>query len=342
MQRSDLEFTYPEELVALEPVRAFRALLCQNSKPFTELKTKADLFNLFLPGDLLLINSTQVVPRRVFTLTHEILFLEEKGPLLWEVLFQAKDLALGAQVDLPGGRRMILEKKGLPQLVRLTEPLADDYFFTFGQPALPPYIQRLRKERQARPEDHKWYQTEWAEKPGSVAAPTASLHFSAQDLELLAGRGVEVLPLTLHVGAGTFLPIKSEKLADHQMHAEWVHVPLTTAAALKRAQQNKSRTNRIWALGTTATRAAEAWASGALTENAHGDYQGHTNLFIQPGYEFQMVQGLLTNFHQPGSTLLALVAAFAGLKRVREAYEYAISQRFALFSYGDLSVWTKN
>jgi S-adenosylmethionine:tRNA ribosyltransferase-isomerase len=196
----------------------------------------------------------------------------------------------------------------------------------------------MRNDPHQTNEDREWYQTAWAEVEGSVAAPTASLHFSKGALDTLKARGILVEQITLHVGAGTFLPIKSGNLQDHVMHNEWSIVPKSVQDKILRARQNG---NRIWALGTTATRALESWACGKLEISENGDAVGSTDLFIYPGFEFKVVDGLLTNFHQPKSTLVALVSAFAGREIVLNAYKWAIENKFRLFSYGDLTLWKR-
>ena len=216
--------------------------------------------------------------------------------------------------------------------------LTDEYFAQHGHLALPPYIQKARQKREPLAADEAWYQTAWAETAGSLAAPTASLHFSAQDLEELKDKGVHVAPLTLHVGIGTFLPVKTENLDEHLMHKEWAHIPTSSIESIQLAKKNQKR---VWALGTTVVRSLESWAHERLQVAPEGAAFGETDLFIRPGFEFRVVDAMLTNFHQPCSTLLALVAAFSGLERVQKAYGYAIDKRFRLFSYGDLSLWLK-
>jgi S-adenosylmethionine:tRNA ribosyltransferase-isomerase len=180
--------------------------------------------------------------------------------------------------------------------------------------------------------DKAWYQTEWNKNSGSAASPTASLHFKSEDLESLKSRGVIVQTITLHVGMGTFLPIKTDSLSEHIMHSEYYEIPEETIAQIEIA---KSKGRRIWALGTTVARSLESFAQT-------GKKSGDTKLFIQSGFEWRLTSGLLTNFHQPKTTLLALVAAFAGdLDLVKNIYNYAVENRFRLFSYGDLTVWTK-
>ncbi|MGE0633740.1 MAG: S-adenosylmethionine:tRNA ribosyltransferase-isomerase, partial [Pseudobdellovibrionaceae bacterium] len=236
-----------------------------------------------------------------------------------------------------------LAAKGRPQKVQVSKPLTDVYFSKVGELPLPPYIQKARGERHNVASDESWYQTVWATKPGSFAAPTASLHFKNEHLQLLKEKGVIITYVTLHVGLGTFLPVTAEDLDHHEMHPEWVEVPATTWSAIESA---KSKGKKIWALGTTVCRSLESVPRGLLNRQDDGVYQGLTNLLLQPreteaGSDFKVVNVLLTNFHQPKSTLLALVASFAGLERVKTCYKWAIERKFRLFSYGDLSVWEK-
>jgi S-adenosylmethionine:tRNA ribosyltransferase-isomerase len=335
MRRDQLLYDYPDRLIATEPRADFRIAAFQSTPH--EL-TKAELFSLFAPGDVLVINDSRVEARRVFAGGLEILFLKPCGELEWEVLFPARDYKIGMMIQLPGGVSAMLAAKGLPQRLKLSQAVGAKYFAAFGEPALPPYIQAARGERRARPQDHEWYQTKWAHEPGSAAAPTASLHFTNEDLDVLRAAEVAIAPLTLHVGLGTFMPIKSEHLEDHPMHSERVEIPAATIARITAARAAKKR---VWALGTTALRAVESWARGAFARNEQGGFAGETNLFIRPGFDFQVARGLLTNFHQPESTLLALVMAFAGENETRRLYEWAIAREFRLFSYGDLSVWMR-
>lgn len=220
----------------------------------------------------------------------------------------------------------------------MSRSLTEDYFEEVGDVPLPPYIQKARGQREGRLEDKTWYQTEWAKFAGSSAAPTASLHFHNEDFEKLKDRGVNVAKLTLHVGLGTFLPIAFENLSEHQMHAETVVIPAATWAKVLETQKSRGR---IWAVGTTVTRALESAAHGLLTVQTNGDLTGESRLFIRDDFDWRVVGGILTNFHQHQTTLLALVASFAGLEKVKSSYEWAIERKFRLFSYGDLSVWTR-
>ncbi len=338
MQTSDLDFQYPNELIATEPSRPVRVAFMNGDKPPQELGLQG-LFSQFKKGDLLVINESQVVPARVFSADEvEVLFLKAVDELHWHVLFPARDLKIGADLALPGELKLTLTEKGLPQTVKLSRRIDFDYFAKHGEVALPPYIQEARGQRHNRAEDVTWYQSAWASQKGSVAAPTASLHFQNADLEALKDRGVNIARVTLHVGAGTFFPVRAATLSEHVMHEEWVEIP---AATVKLIATTKEKGKRVWALGTTVARTLESQAQGLFQVGADGSFSGSTKLFIYPPYKFQVVDALLTNFHQPKSTLFGLVAAFAGLDRAKQAYAWAIAKEFKLFSYGDLSAWTK-
>ncbi len=339
MQTDQLEFSYPESLVATEPSRPTRVLWSGSIQGLQEITIGDLVEQRIAPGDLLVINDTKVIPARVFAESgEEILFLKPSdgsnfqiGAQRWEVLFAARSHKTGDELKLPGQIKARLESKGLPQTLNLNQSVSEDYFFKNGEMALPPYIQQARGHRHQSPKDDDWYRTKWEAFAGSVAAPTASLHFILSDLDRARSRGVRVEPLTLHVGAGTFLPVRSEVLSDHKMHFESYSISESLVEAI---HECRAKGGRVWALGTTVTRALEAWAQT-------GEKRGQTDLLIYPPYEFQVVGGLLTNFHQPRSTLLALVMAFAGIEQVREAYNWAIDKEFRLFSYGDLSAWIK-
>lgn len=353
MKITDLQFSYPESLVATEPVRPSRVLKVElghlneksndGSSPFQEISIQ-NLIDLIPAGDVLVINETQVLKRRIYTNQDlEILFLSHSTPQqnTWEVLFPSKKYQIGEVINLPDFNNqkysMTLIKKGRPQIVQTNLPLTEEYFQACAELPLPPYIQKARGQRHTVDADQNWYQTAWAEKPGSLAAPTASLHFSAEDIEKLQNKGVLVQKLVLHVGLGTFLPVTSEDLDQHDMHEEYVEIPWPT---WRQVQSAKVLGKGVWSLGTTCTRALESAAHGLLAEGPEG-MKGMTKLLIQPGFDWKVVNRLLTNFHQPESTLLALVSAFADLNTVKSAYQYAIDRRFRLFSYGDLSVWIR-
>lgn len=335
MKRADLHFSYPEELVAVEPKRPSRVMWVEGGKA-SEISI-ASLKDKFQAGDVLVINETRVLPRRVFAGELEILFLNEVEPNLWQVLFPSAKFKVNHEFDLPGHVKMTLVEKGRPQFVRVSSQLDSRYFETHGELPLPPYIQKARAERHNQASDPEWYQTAWSAVPGSMAAPTASLHFSLADLADLRSRGVAIHKLVLHVGLGTFLPVTSENLEEHQMHKEFIEISRSTWAAVDQAQLND---RRIWALGTTVARSLESAARGLLNETPQG-FVGESDLFLYPGADWKVVNRLLTNFHQPESTLLALVASFCDLQTVQSTYQWAIDKKFRLFSYGDLSAWTR-
>lgn len=340
MHIKELDFSYPDELVALEPKRPSRVMWVGDQGP-QEISIP-DLINAIPAGDVLVINDTKVLKRRIFVpfkRTYlEVLFLTRKDPLTWEVLFPAKEIKIGHVLDLPDGVKAELIEKGRPQLLKLSRAVDEKYFARNAELPLPPYIQKLRASRHTVKQDDRWYQTVWAKNYGSLASPTASLHFQKEDMEALANKGVIVVPVTLHVGLGTFLPVTTEKLEDFQMHSEVVEVPVST---WDQVQQAKARGAKVWTMGTTATRAVESVGNGLLPMEGNA-FKGTTNIFITPGYKWTVVDRLLTNFHQPESTLIALVAAFSSLEKVKAYYQWAIEKKFRLFSYGDLSVWLRD
>ena len=336
MQKSDLNFSFPEELIATERKPVSRVMLVQNGEQ-QEVTTNYILTQI-QPGDLLVVNETKVIPARVFSQSGlEILFIENTSENLWKVLCPAKKWKAGTQQVLPGGVELELVEKGRPQIVKTNRPIDETYFHEFGEMPLPPYIQQARGERHSRQEDKSNYQTDWASELGSLAAPTASLHFTNQDLQKVRDRGANIEKVCLHVGLGTFLPIYVDNLDEHTMHNEQVFI---SSEVWQKIQKTKNSGGKVWALGSTVTRALESQALGMLAEKDQS-FSGQTNLFIKPGFEYKVVDVLMTNFHQPESTLVAMVMAFAGVETVNQSYQWAIERKFRLFSYGDLSVWMK-
>lgn len=336
MKLSDLKFDYPEELIATSPVRPSRVMWVEDNQQDPVEVSIQDLINKIPAGDIFVINNTKVLKRRVFAENEvEILFLDqiEKNAdcSTWTVLFPSKKFNIGSVIQLPHGFKAELMEKGRPQVVKVTPAITDDDFQKIAELPLPPYIQRARDSRHNVEADENWYQTAWAKKAGSMAAPTASLHFDAEDINLLKLKGVQVVELTLHVGLGTFLPVSVEDLNDHVMHEEQYEIAKEDWQQIKDA---KKQNKKVWALGTTSTRVLE---SVVRTEKLFGS----TDILLQVGSEFKIVDRLLTNFHQPESTLLALVSGFSSLEKVKKSYSWAIDKKFRLFSYGDLSVWIK-
>lgn len=335
MKLADLKFDYPEELIATSPVRPSRVMWVEEGQKPREISI-AELIDSIPLGDVLVVNNTKVLKRRVFAGNEvEVLFLdkmdETENSNTWKVLFPSKKFQIGDELALPRGFKLRLLEKGRPQLVEVTPALTDSDFAEIAELPLPPYIQKARDSRHNFADDEAWYQTAWASAPGSMAAPTASLHFTKSDMDRLKNRGVQVLELTLHVGLGTFLPVVTEDLNQHQMHSEQYEISPENWNQILKAKLAK---NKVWALGTTTTRVLETIART-------NRMQGFTNLLLQPGSDFNIVDRLLTNFHQPESTLLALVASFSSLEQVKQNYAWAMEKKFRLFSYGDLSVWIK-
>lgn len=337
MKITDLEFSYPEELIATEPRRPSRVMWVEKDGTPSEISFQ-DLLTRIPAGDLLVVNNTRVLKRRVFADDLEILFLKQINGTDWEVLFPSKKLKIGAVLNLPENVQMTLIEKGRPQKVRLSQEVGEDYFQKVAELPLPPYIQKARDQRHTVDADESWYQTAWAEKPGSFAAPTASLHFTDQDMQSLKAKGVRILEVTLHVGLGTFLPVTAEDLDQHDMHEEYVEI---SASVWQTILSARKAGQKVWSLGTTTTRSLESAGQGVLPGSPEAGFQGFTKILIQPGYEFRVVDRLLTNFHQPQSTLLALVSGFSSLSTVKACYQWAIERKFRLFSYGDLTCWTR-
>lgn len=331
MNTVDLEYSYPDKLLALKPQEPCRVLMMEQETSPQEIKLQNAL-DCVEQGDLFIVNNSGVKACRVFSKDLEFLFLNKKSQFEWEVLFKSAKYKVGKKLNLPGGVAAELLQKGRPQLIKVDQDLDMNYFDEYGEFAIPPYIQKLRGTRKASNEDKYWYQIDWKKNQNSLAAPTASLHFLKEDLSRLKDRGVVVEEVSLDVGLGTFLPLEEKNIVAGRLHKESFFVSQKTKKALIFAKENKKR---IWALGTTALRAVESCSLDGLDE------AGDTELFIMPGYKFKWVSGLFTNFHQPSSSLLALVMAFYGIEETKKSYEFAIQNDFRLFSYGDLSVWKK-
>lgn len=327
----DFDFALPPELIAQHPANersASRLLDGTGAEPADRIFR--ELPSLLEAGDLLVFNDTRVVKARLFGEKPtggklELLIERVIGPR--EVVAHmkvSKKPPLGTVLAMHGGFAAALEGRwpdAQGPLFRLT--FSEDPYALMeqhGHVPLPPYI-----EHGDTPADVERYQTVFAKNPGAVAAPTAALHFDEPLLAELAARGIERASVTLHVGAGTFQPVKTENIADHTMHSEWYDIPPATQEAIARA---RARGNRIVAVGTTTVRTLESWAIS-------GEATGDTSIFITPGFRFRVVDRLVTNFHLPRSTLLMLVSAFAGYDRIMTLYRHAVAQRYRFFSYGD-------
>ena len=332
MRLSDFDYELPQELIAQHPPadRSGSRLLHLDgvSGVFSDHRI-SDLPRFFQQGDLLVFNDTRVIKARLTGVKDSGGQVEV---MIDRVLDNRRALALArasraprvGQHVLVGGNTQLTVAAREGDLFELAFP--EDVFSVLdrcGQVPLPPYIDRSPRE-----EDEARYQTVYARAPGAVAAPTAGLHFDRDLLDRLRDLGVATAYVTLHVGAGTFQPVRTDQVERHVMHAEWYCVPQATADAVARTRAHRGR---ICAVGTTSLRALESAASDGAVHAGSGE----TRLFVRPGYRFSVVDRLLTNFHLPRSTLLMLVSAFAGLDNIRRAYRHAIAQRYRFFSYGD-------
>jgi S-adenosylmethionine:tRNA ribosyltransferase-isomerase len=347
MRVDQFDFDLPEDRIALHPAepRDSARLLVVGPDGSLDDRVVTDLFDILQPGDVLVVNDTRVIPaeltgtrvrgdsrRRVAFNLHKRIDAD-----MWLAFARpAKILAKGDLLELGKGRRRLNAEvigRGEAGEVKLKFELSgtrlDEAIKANGAMPLPPYIEGKR-ETEAR--DEVDYQTVYATVEGAVAAPTAGLHFTEKLLQELALKGVGVERLTLHVGAGTFLPVKAEDTAEHKMHAEWGEI---TQAVAERIAAAKARGGRIVAVGTTSMRLLEsaARATGELQP-----FMGETDIFITPGFDFHVVDVLMTNFHLPRSTLFMLVSAFSGLETMRRAYAHAIGHGYRFYSYGDASL----
>jgi len=345
MRVDEFDFELPEELIALRPARPRRASRLLVADHATQrISAFEKLADELREGDLLVFNDTKVIPARLVGLRRretggeggevkmEATLMKRLAPDTWRTLAKpGKRLKPGDQAvfgDLTG--EIVAKGEGGQVDIRFDATGADlDAAIAIaGVPPLPPYIAARRGPDV---EDEADYQTIFAEKSGAVAAPTASLHFDEAVMASLSARGVATTRLTLHVGAGTFLPVKAEDTDDHVMHAEWGEVREETCEAIAAARKAGGR---VIAAGTTALRLLETAASSGEVRPWRGD----TDIFITPGYQFQAADGLITNFHLPKSTLMMLVSAFAGTDRIRALYVYAIENKMRFYSYGDASL----
>jgi S-adenosylmethionine:tRNA ribosyltransferase-isomerase len=336
MQLSDFNYDLPPNLIAQHP------LANRTDSRLLEVKAEGgksaqlidrqfrDILGLFKPGDLLILNDTRVIPARLHGKKEtggnvELLIERISGDRqAWVQIRASKVPKIGSMVHIHNKNEETLPVEMIGYDGRFYEVRFPENVLSllerFGELPLPPYI-----EHQPDQEDSKRYQTVVAKNPGAVAAPTAGLHFDEVILQQLSKLGVKQATVTLHVGAGTFTPVREEDLSKHKMHYEWFAVPADTLTAIQETQRHGGR---IIAVGTTSLRALESQAQSLKAS-------GETNLFITPGYTFKTVDCLLTNFHLPKSTLLMLVSAFAGMDNIRNAYQHAIQQEYRFFSYGD-------
>ena len=338
------DFDLPEDRIALRPVRprsAARLLVCEGDR--LNDHRASDLPDILRPGDRLVLNDTRVIPARLTGVRRretrdgagaariEATLLEPQADGCWTALVKPlRKIAQGERIVFSDALSAVLMDKCPDGTARLRFE-AEEFSTALaaaGAMPLPPYIAGRRAPDEADRDD---YQTVWAREDGAVAAPTASLHFDRPLLDALEARGIGFTHVTLHVGAGTFLPVKADDLTDHRMHAERGRI---TEAAATEIVRTRAEGGRVIPVGTTAMRLVETAAQGGAVE----PWEGATDIFIRPGFPFRASDALMTNFHLPRSTLMMLISAFLGPERVRRAYAHAIAQRYRFFSYGDASL----
>lgn len=347
MKTSDFYYDLPKELIAQDPLAdrtGSRLMVLYRDTGKTEHKHFYEIIDYLNPGDCLVINDTKVIPARLIgERLHrtdgpvkepdvpgakvEVLLLKRLSESRWETLVKpGKRCRVGDRVSFGNGKLLCEIKEVLPDGNRIVEFIFDGIFEeildALGQMPLPPYITHELKDRNR-------YQTVYAKYDGSAAAPTAGLHFTKELLERIAEKGVSIAHVTLHVGLGTFRPVKEENILDHQMHTEWYRVLPEDAEKMNEAKRSG---HRVIAVGTTSCRTLETVADENGVMKAAS---GETGIFIYPGYRFKEVDALITNFHLPESTLIMLVSAFADREKVLKAYEEAVSMKYRFFSFGD-------
>ena len=335
MKTTDFYFDLPEELIAQTPLErrdGSRLLTLNKETGETQHKHFYELPSMLRPGDCLVLNDSRVLPARLLGRRSsggacEVLLLIDRGEKVWECLVRpGKKLRTGARVTFGDGEltaEIVGEVEGGNRLVRFEyEGIFLEVLERLGKMPLPPYI---KEELQ----DSERYQTVYSKVVGSAAAPTAGLHFTKDLLEQVKGTGVKVCYVTLHVGLGTFRPVKAENLDEHEMHSEYCVISQETADVINETKRNGGR---VICVGTTSCRTIESWANEDGTMEAKA---GWTNIFIYPGYRFKVLDALVTNFHLPESTLIMLVSALAGREHVLAAYEEAVREHYRFFSFGD-------
>ena len=335
MKTSDFYFDLPPELIAQTPLErrdGSRLLTLDKTTGETGHMRFYDLPTLLRPGDCLVLNDSRVLPARLIGRRAgggacEVLLLIDRGDRVWECLVRpGKKLRSGAKITFGDGElsaEVVGEVEGGNRLVRFDyEGIFLETLERLGKMPLPPYIK-------AELEDRERYQTVYSKVTGSAAAPTAGLHFTKELLEQVQAMGVKVCYVTLHVGLGTFRPVKAENLDEHEMHSEYCVIPQKTADVIN---ETKRAGGRVICVGTTSCRTIESWAGEDGTMKATA---GWTNIFIYPGYRFKALDALITNFHLPESTLIMLVSALAGRENVLNAYSEAVRERYRFFSFGD-------
>lgn len=337
MKKSDFYYNLPEELIAQTPVTPrdhSRLMVVDRESGAITHRHFYNLCDILQKGDLLVMNDSRVLPARLYGekvdngTFIEFLLLEQKGDKLWEIICRpGKKAKVGTKFSFGGGKLLAEVVEVKPDGNRIVQFSCDGNFYTvldeIGQMPLPPYITKKL-------EDKERYQTVYSRELGSAAAPTAGLHFTKEMLQALREKGVERAFVTLHVGLGTFRPVKEDDVLQHKMHSEHYHLPQETVDKILQTKQNGGR---VIAVGTTSCRTLEAVATEHDGKLVAAD--GYTDIFIYPGYQFKVLDGLVTNFHLPESTLIMLVSALLGYEKTMHAYDVAVKERYRFFSFGD-------
>ena len=337
MKKSDFYYNLPEELIAQTPVTPrdhSRLMVVDRESGAITHRHFYNLCDILQKGDLLVMNDSRVLPARLYGekvdngTFIEFLLLEQKGDKLWEIICRpGKKAKVGTKFSFGGGKLLAEVVEVKPDGNRIVQFSCDGNFYTvldeIGQMPLPPYITKKL-------EDKERYQTVYSRELGSAAAPTAGLHFTKEMLQALREKGVETAFVTLHVGLGTFRPVKEDDVLKHKMHSEHYHLPQETVDKILQTKQNGGR---VIAVGTTSCRTLEAVATEHDGKLVAAD--GYTDIFIYPGYQFKVLDGLVTNFHLPESTLIMLVSALLGYEKTMHAYDVAVKERYRFFSFGD-------
>ncbi|MBE3037921.1 MAG: tRNA preQ1(34) S-adenosylmethionine ribosyltransferase-isomerase QueA [Chloroflexi bacterium] len=344
MKTSDFDYNLPPEYIAQTPVEprdSSRLLVLHRDTGALEHRVFGEIGQFLRPGDLLVVNRTRVIPARIYARKPtggrvEVLLLRREDLLTWECLVGGKGLSAGRIITIENGpsAEIVEVLEGSRRRVRFAEPI-EPYFSKVGHVPLPPYIHEPLK-------DPERYQTVYACDPGSAAAPTAGLHFTLQLMDELKSQGVNFAEVTLHVGLDTFAPVMEDDPEEHQIHTEWCEIPPATVEALTQTRQSGGR---VVAVGTTSVRALESARIATMDNRPRTtvggpssivqSFTGPTSLYILPGYQFKLVDAMITNFHLPRSTLIMLVSAFAGREKIFHAYEVAMQEKYSFYSFGD-------
>lgn len=334
MKTADFDYELPQERIAqspLEPRDASRLMVLDRGGKGLEHRIFRDIKEYLCPADLLVLNQTRVIPARIFARKPsggrvEILLLRRIDLLTWDVLVGGKGLVAGRTIIIENGpvAEIVSVEDGPQRKVRFSEPI-ELFFSEVGNVPLPPYIHKKL-------DDPERYQTVFSREPGSAAAPTAGLHFTRDLLTEIQEMGVHLAFVTLHVGLDTFAPVTEDDPADHRIHTEWYEIGPDAAGLINQVKQEGGR---VIAVGTTSVRVLESAVKRSSGDDCVQPFSGYTDLFITPGYRFQIVDAMITNFHLPRSSLIMLVSAFAGRERIIDAYETAKVHGYRFYSFGD-------